>query len=91
MALNYDPVSQKLVVASKGLAAIEHYLVVRYFMYAQIYNHPKNIAASWVLEQALTRAKTQLTLGQLEADTAVTAWLTPALQPASPRTLLSSG
>lgn len=76
MALNYDPVSQKLVVASKGLAAIEHYLVVRYFMYAQIYNHPKNIAASWVLEQALTRAKTQLTLGQLEADTIVTAWLT---------------
>lgn len=76
MALNYDPVSQKLVVASKGLAAIEHYLVVRYFMYAQIYNHPKNIAASWVLEQALTRAKTQLTLEQLEADTTVTAWLT---------------
>jgi len=84
MALDYDPGSQKLVVASKGLAAIEHYLVVRYFMYAQIYNHPKNIAASWVLEQALARAKTQLPLGQLEADTAVTAWLT---QPCNQLTL----
>lgn len=76
MALNYDPTSQKLVVARKGLAAIEHYLIVRYFMYAQIYNHPKNIAASWVLEQAFVRAKTQLALGELEADPTVTAWLT---------------
>lgn len=74
MALNYEPQSQKLVVARKGLAAIEHYLVVRYFMYAQVYNHPKNIAASWVLEQALIRAKTQL--NYLEADATVRAWLT---------------
>lgn len=56
MALEYDPESQQLVVARKGLAAIEHYLVVRYFMYAQVYNHPKNLAATWILAQAFGRA-----------------------------------
>jgi len=74
MALNYDPVSQQLVVARKGMAAIEHYLIVRYFMYAQVYNHPKNITASWVLGQAFDRARSQLPV--LEADATVNAWLT---------------
>jgi hypothetical protein len=83
MALNYDPVSQQLVVARKGQAAIEHYLVVRYFMYAQVYNHPKNIAASWLLEQAFQRAQQQLAAGQVEADPTVTAWLTQSSQPLS--------
>lgn len=73
MALNYDPVSQQLVVARKGMAAIEHYLIVRYFMYAQVYNHPKNITASWVLNQAFDRARSQLP--GLEADATVHAWL----------------
>lgn len=76
LALNYDPVSQQLVVARKGMAAIEHYLIVRYFMYAQVYNHPKNIAASWALEQAFTRAREQMQEKQLTADSTVTAWLT---------------
>ncbi|HEY9737673.1 MAG TPA: HD domain-containing protein [Trichocoleus sp.] len=76
MAMEYEPDSQQLVVAHKGLAAIEHYLVVRYFMYAQIYNHPKNIAATWVLEQAFNRAKELLKAGELTADATVTAWLT---------------
>ena len=71
-AISYDAVSQQLVVASKGLAAIEHYLIVRYFMYAQVYNHPKNIAATWVLEHALRRARE---LPDLAADETVTNWL----------------
>lgn len=80
MALNYDPVGQQIVVARKGLAAIEHYLVVRYFMYAQVYNHPKNIAAAWGLEQVFARARQQLAAGHLEADETVTAWLTQPSQ-----------
>lgn len=74
-ALDYDPDQQQLVVKRKGMAAIEHYLIVRYFMYAQIYNHPKNIAATWTLQKAFHRAKALLTQGQLTADTTVTAWL----------------
>lgn len=74
-ALSYDPVSQQLIVARKGMAAIEHYLIVRYFMYAQIYNHPKNIAATWVLQQALTRAQELFATGQLPTDDTVAAWL----------------
>jgi uncharacterized protein len=80
LALSYDPVSQQLVVVGKGQAAIEHYLVVRYFMYAQVYNHPKNIAAALGLEQAFRRAKALLLTGQIEADATVTAWLTQTSQ-----------
>ncbi|HEY9761973.1 MAG TPA: HD domain-containing protein [Trichocoleus sp.] len=78
MAMEYDPNSQQLVVAHKGLAAIEHYLVVRYFMYAQVYNHPKNLSATWILEQAFGRARELLAQGALEADATVRAWLTQA-------------
>jgi uncharacterized protein len=63
-------------VVRKGLAAIEHYLVVRYFMYLQVYNHSKNIAASWMLKHIIHRARKQLSLGQLEADNTLAAWLT---------------
>jgi hypothetical protein len=75
LALRYDPETQQLVVAGKGLAAIEHYLVVRYFMYAQIYNHSKNIAATLVLQQAFQRARELMAQGTLQADEVVTAWL----------------
>lgn len=75
MAMRYDPVTQQLVVARKGMAAIEHYLIVRYFMYAQVYNHHKNIAATWVLSKAIKQARYLLREGDLEADETVSAWL----------------
>lgn len=75
LAMRYDPVTQQLVVARKGMAAIEHYLIVRYFMYSQVYNHHKNVAATWVLLKAFQRARYQLKLGTLEADKNVRAWL----------------
>lgn len=75
-AMDYDPVSRQLVVVRKGLAAIEHYLVVRYFMYAQVYNHPKNLTASWGVAQAFARARELLRQERLDADETVTAWLT---------------
>lgn len=75
LALNYDSLSQQLIVENKGLAAIEHYLVVRSFMHAQIYNHPKNLTATWILEQAFSRARELLAQGVLTADSTVTAWL----------------
>jgi uncharacterized protein len=76
LALDYEPQSQQLVVVRKGLAAIEHYLVVRYFMYVQVYNHSKNIAAGWLLERIMHRAVQQWRVGRLDADATVTAWLT---------------
>ncbi len=75
MALRYDPVTQQLVVARKGMAAIEHYLIVRYFMYSQVYNHRKNVAATWVLLKIFRQARYQLKLGNLSADRNVKAWL----------------
>jgi len=75
MAIKFDPVTQQLVVARKGITAIEHYLIVRFFMYAQIYHHPKNLAATWVLEQAFRRAREHFAAGQLEADEMMAGWL----------------
>lgn len=75
-ALGYDPVSQQLVVAESGMTAVEHYLVVRYFMYAQVYNHPTNIAATWVMEQALKRASDLFRRDRLTTDSTLTAWFT---------------
>ena len=78
LALDYDPATQQLVVARKGLAAIEHYLVVRYFMYAQIYNHPKNLAATWMLVRIMHRARDLLSQlpSQILVDSTLHAWLT---------------
>lgn len=75
LAMGFDPVSQQLTVARKGMTSVEHYLIVRYFMYAQVYNHHKNIAATWVLEHAFQRARELLLKGDLWADETVTAWL----------------
>ncbi|MBD2329456.1 HD domain-containing protein [Alkalinema sp. FACHB-956] len=75
LALRYDPVTQQLTVAQKGMAAIEHYLVVRSFMYAQVYNHPKNLAATWTLERLFVRARDCWRRGELWADEVMAAWL----------------
>jgi uncharacterized protein len=75
LALDFEPHQQILVAKQKGITAIEHYLIVRYFMYAQIYNHPKNIAATWILQYAFHRAQELLITDKLFADETVTVWL----------------
>jgi hypothetical protein len=90
MALEFEPTSGRLVVAHKGLAAIEHYLVVRHFMYAQVYNHPKNISVTWLLERAFDRARTLYQTGRLEADAIVAAWLQTPQLPLSTDTYLAA-
>jgi HD superfamily phosphohydrolase len=89
LALEFDADSGELVVAHKGLASIEHYLVVRFFMYAQVYNHPKNLAATWLLVQAFLRARELLSQNQLTADDTVTAWLQQRPDPLSLETYLA--
>jgi HD superfamily phosphohydrolase len=79
LAMCFDPISQNLVINHKGIVAIEHYLTVRYFMYLQIYNHPKNLAARFLLEKIFRRAKVLISAGepnQIFSDRTVTAWLT---------------
>jgi HD superfamily phosphohydrolase len=78
MAMAYDPITQKLVVTQKGLVAIEHYLSVRYFMYLQIYNHPKNLAARFILNKIFDRARPLIANNSIFIDDIVRAWL---LQP----------
>ena len=90
MALELEPESNRLVVAHKGLSAIEHYLVVRHFMYAQVYNHPKNIAATWLLKRAFNRARTLHQSGSLDVDDIVSAWLQSAQVPLSLETYLAA-
>ncbi len=75
LAITYDPASRQLVVTRKGLVAIEHYLTVRYFMYNQVYNHPKNLAARFTLGQIFKRVRQLLPQGLVTADPIVTQWL----------------
>ncbi len=89
-ALDMDAETQQLVVVHKGQTAVEHYLLVRYFMYAQVYNHPKNLAATWVLHQAFGRARHCFIHGTLEADTTVTNWLSQPSQTWSLETYLAA-
>jgi len=82
LALRFDPISQNLVIGRKGMVAIEHYLTVRYFMYVQVYNHPKNLAARFLLESIFRRAKflVNTDLSQISepifCDRTMAAWLT---------------
>lgn len=73
-AIDYDPHTGSLVVHPKSLAAIEHYLVVRYLMYAQVYNHRKNVAVTWMLCRLIERAKG--CAEHIYADGTMRRWLT---------------
>jgi HD superfamily phosphohydrolase len=64
------------MVGHKGIVAIEHYLTVRYFMYLQVYNHHKNIAARFLLERIFCRAKFLISGGGIFCDRTMKAWLT---------------
>jgi HD superfamily phosphohydrolase len=80
LAFRFDPISQNLVIGRKGIVAIEHYLTVRYFMYLQVYNHAKNLAARFLLERIFRRAKVLIAAGDIYSDRQMTAWLTQAPQ-----------
>jgi uncharacterized protein len=90
LALRCDPERLQLLIDPKGLAAIEHYLVVRYFMYIQVYNHPKNIASVWGLNQVVRRARELINQHDLYTDSAMHAWLTQANQTLSLSDYLSA-
>jgi uncharacterized protein len=85
-AMRFDRDSGTLVVAQKGVASVEHYLIVRSLMYSQVYHHPKIMAAAWLLERIFDRARWLIGQGtgfpktdpknDLEADATMIAWLT---------------
>ncbi len=78
--LGYDPLRQSLAIsARKGLGPIEHYLIVRYFMYTQVYQHPKSIAARFVLNRLFARTQLLVKQNQLIVDPILTAWLTQSV------------
>lgn len=57
-SLEIDLKSEKLVVReSTGLDSVIHYLHARYSMYQQIYQHKKNLAADFLLQQIAKRIK----------------------------------
>ncbi len=73
--LDYDPETGSLSIpARKGLGAIEHYLVVRYFMYTQVYQHPKSLSARFILDRLFKRAQQLLQKGEIELDPILSAW-----------------
>ncbi|MGF1575434.1 MAG: HD domain-containing protein, partial [Cyanophyceae cyanobacterium] len=74
--MDYDPDTGSLKIsARKGLGPIEHYLVVRYFMYTQVYQHPKSLAARFVQDRLFHRARVLYQAGDLELDPILAAWM----------------
>ncbi len=74
--LDYDPETGSLKIsARKGLGPIEHYLVVRYFMYTQVYQHPKSLAARFVQDRLFHRARLLYQAGELNLDPILAAWM----------------
>tara|TARA_Y100001968_G_scaffold301797_1_gene314446 strand:- start:4496 stop:5737 length:1242 start_codon:yes stop_codon:yes gene_type:complete len=63
-----------LAINSKGLMAVEHYLVIRNLMYRSVYNHRLNEVSNWLLELVI---KTARELGQKKvwADKYMQKWL----------------
>lgn len=78
--MDYDPETGSLkITARKGLGPIEHYLVVRYFMYTQVYQHPKSLAARYVQNRLFYRARLLYQAGELPLDPILSAWMTDAV------------
>jgi HD superfamily phosphohydrolase len=63
-----------LAIHPKGLMAVEHYLVVRQFMYRSVYNHRLNVVCNWLLKRAVTLAR-RLGPEQVWADETMARWL----------------
>lgn len=90
-AIDFDPPTQTLVLSGrKQMVAIEHYLVVRHFMYSQVYYHPKNMAARFILQQALALAARYARSGELEMDEQIKAWLVLDIEQMPLQTYLAS-
>ena len=55
-ALTFSP-DGNIAIKPKGVIAIEHFLVLRNFMYRTIYNHKINEISTWILEKIISKIK----------------------------------
>jgi len=65
-ALDIDPESDRIIVESKGLYAVEEYLQARYYMFRQVYFHRTLRSAEAVLVSTLKRARYLLAREELQ-------------------------
>jgi HD superfamily phosphohydrolase len=63
-ALQIDEENDRIIVAARGLYAVEEYLQARYYMFRQVYFHRTLRSAEAVLRSALRRALTLLEEGK---------------------------
>ncbi len=67
-ALSVDPQQVRLVVARKGVSAVETYLQARYHMYHNVYFHKVVRSAEGMVRLTLQRARLLATQQRLQAD-----------------------
>jgi HD superfamily phosphohydrolase len=60
------PCEQEIVIKPSGIHTVEQYLLARYFMYTQVYLHPKTIGSDILLGKILSRAGEMFQAGQLK-------------------------
>jgi len=64
-ALRIDESRDRIYVEAKGLYAVEEYLQARYYMFRQVYFHRTLRSAEAVLNSALNRARSLMSVGNL--------------------------
>ncbi|HHW09392.1 MAG TPA: HD domain-containing protein [Firmicutes bacterium] len=72
-------VDERVVVAAKGVVAIEEYVLARYFMYWQVYLHKTTRSQEWLLKGCWQRAKELVAMGEMSVVDSASSHLRPFL------------
>tara|TARA_Y100001970_G_C14160673_1_gene818354 strand:- start:123 stop:1382 length:1260 start_codon:yes stop_codon:yes gene_type:complete len=73
-ALTFSP-DGNIAIKTKGIIAIEHFLVLRNIMYRTIYNHRINEISTWILEKIIYAIKNNYTKTNIWIDDSMHKWI----------------
>jgi len=73
-ALTFSP-DGNIAIKTKGVIAIEHFLVLRNMMYRTIYNHRINEVSTWILEKIIYVIKNYSAKKNLWIDDSMRRWI----------------
>ena len=73
-ALTFSP-DGNIAIKTKGVIAIEHFLVLRNMMYRTIYNHRINEISTWILEKIINIIKNNSSKKNLWIDESMRKWI----------------
>ena len=73
-ALTFSP-DGNIAIKTKGIIAIEHFLILRNMMYRTIYNHRINEISTWILEKIIYLIKNKSSKRNIWIDQSIYKWI----------------